>query len=286
MKINNLSLPHPVLGINDDVGKFTYKPNFSVSLGKSDISLLMENLLDNPTLKKLISEKKAMFCTELNCMQTVYRQSFSTYEFNSSITLKADQLRNKVDVSFYIVASEDVDNYQIEGSNEDYQGYKFNIEKGDVLAYGGSTSFVALKDWESLKAVKSFMDIQSYNEDKGPMKITLTESKIIIRLCRDDFDKYSLCLNAEGLPPIFHSSIVLPALIYALNEMISHRDEHEDESWFQILEYRKKNDEKLSIFDWTSPENIPIIAQQILDYPLGRTLTAIETLTKVTDSEE
>lgn len=286
MKINNLSLPHPVLGISDDVGKFVYIPNFSVSLGKENISLQTENQLDNPTLNQLISEKKALFCTELNCMQTVYRRSLMTNEYKSSITLRVDQLRNKVEVSFYIIASENIEDYQIEGSNEDYKGYKFNIEKGDVLAYGGSTSFMAVKDWESLKAVKSFMDIQSYNEDKGPMKITLTDSKIVVGLCKDDYDKYSLCLNAEGLPPIFHSAIVLPALIYALNEMVMHREEHEDESWFQFLEYRKKTDKKLSVLDWADTENVPIIAQQIINYPLGRTLTAIEQLTKFNDAEE
>ena len=271
MKIANLSLPHPVLGLGDDV-KGDYEVKFSVDLNQDNTGLIIRHDLRNKTLEYLIKTGKAKYSVEVHCMQTFYRDSFSSTETEQNIIIPSSQLRNNVVVHFYITAKEDIGEYHIEGSNPDYEGYKINVGKGDVLAYGGRVTFPALKDWEALQAVTSFMEIQEYPDAEGPMHFILTGSKIIVKIPREDKKRYDLYKKVRELVPVFHSEIVLPALIHALYQMNASSEEFENLDWYQILDYRLNEEERFKNIDKKNPQEYPRIAQMLLENPVSRSL--------------
>lgn len=271
MKIINLSLPHPVLGLGDDV-KGDYQVKFSVDLKEDNISLIIRHDLKNKTLEYLIKTGRAKYSVEVHCMQTFYRNSFSSTESEQKIILPSFHLRNNVEVHFYITAKEDINDYHVEGSNPDYEGYKISVNKGDVLAYGGRVSFPALKDWEALQAVTSFMEIQEYPDPEGPMHFVLTGSKIIVKIPREDKKRYDLYKKVKELVPVFHSEIVLPTLIHALYQMHENPEEFENLDWYQILDYRLNEEERFKNIDKKSPQEYPRIAQMLLENPVSRSL--------------
>lgn len=284
MKIDKLSLPHPVLGLGDDV-KGSYQVSSSVKLGKERIAVTVNHGLVNETIEKLMEDKIVAFCTEINCPQTLFRESFTTFEPNQIIEIDSTNLRDKVDVRFYVTAKRDISGYSIVGANPDYQDSTFEIAKGDVLAYGGDTSFIAAKRWEELKSISSFLVIMEGSKEEQPFEIYLNSDKIIVYLSKKDYAVYKRA-SKHGFDPIFHSSIVVPALSYALQQtMTAEGNPYENLKWHQVLEFRKANDQRLEKIEW-SPEYAPKIAQILLENPFTRTLNRIENIIDTSFSVE
>ena len=78
MKIDKLSLPHPVLGLGDDVSG-AYQVSSSVKLGKERITVIVNHGLANATIEKLMENDVVRFCTEINCPQTLFREKHTSY---------------------------------------------------------------------------------------------------------------------------------------------------------------------------------------------------------------
>lgn len=285
MKINSLSLPHPVLGVGDDV-EGAYTAETQVELGREQIILRVKQNLSNRTLDRLIQEHKAAFCAEVHCQQTVYRKSFLSFARDTAITIPARHLLNKVDVEFYITATEDIPDYQIDGANEDYKGYTFEIGKGDILAYSDPINFPAEKDWQAFMAVTSFMEIQEYNEEEGPLLFSLTQDKIMVQMAKSDYKKYNTFNTAQYLYPIFHSSIAFPALVYTLTMMTKSAGEYENSKWYINLKWRLEHEDALRKYDIDQPDHIPKIAQEILKNPVTRSLSGMEYIQKNPNLED
>jgi len=283
MKINSLSLPHPVLGIEDDV-RGSYTVDFQVELDKEKISFKVKQNVINRTLKTLIDSKKAVFTIEVNCYQTFYRKSFLNSEENYVIEIPSVHLRNKVVVYFYITAAQDLPEYQIDEANEDYSGYKFDITKGDVLAYGGSTTFNAPKDWQALMAVTSFMQIEEYDKPEGPLQFVLTQDKVVVQMSQNDYKRYNEYKGAKNLYPIFHGSFVFAALLHALYNMNASGESAETD-WYQALDDRLKTEERFKGLDVKQIEHIPEIAQKLLDNPIYRELVGIKNIIETANQE-
>jgi hypothetical protein len=281
MKILNLSLPHPVLGLSDDVSG-EYSPKVEAAPTEDLFIFKIDHLLENVTLQELIKSGKAQFCVEVNCPATIYRKSYLSSEFSQEIKIKQEFLRNRFDLTFFIIANSELPHYSNDGFNYDYEGSDFDLDKGDILAFGGEIKQFAVKDWSSLKSIKSFMSIKKDPDSDGNMSFQLSPDKIIVLVSESDYEKYRSLINTENISPVFHTSIVLPALIYALNQMADPNkgDNYSSDAWCEYLRLRKENDTDLQKLDWSDQEQIVKIAQIILDKPFSRMLEAIETQNK------
>lgn len=276
MQVADLSLPTPVLGISDDVdGRFEVMPD--IILGRDEILIKVKYFLANPSLERLISEGKAEFVTEISCSETIYRHAFKTSDKNQEIKLESDLLRDKVELSHWIVVSSDIPDYCPENANRDYSGYIFGVENGDVLAYGKSHIFLAEKSWLEFMSVSSFMVIRKDEREYGPANYDLHNDQIKIWLAKDDFERYRHAKTEPNLAPIFHSAIVLPALIYVLSELVVHTEGYSGRKWYLHLMMRKENDEQLKNINWDL-DKVPFIAQTLLKNPLNRSFEGIESL--------
>lgn len=271
MKIDHLSFPHPVLNMRDDVSVGSYKITHSVQKSRDTIVINVIHDLLQDTLEKLITGHEARFLTEVHCPQTLFRVAYTSHEPEQTIIIPATELRDFVEVSFFIIADQSIVPYKINGANLDYTGFNMEVAKGDVLAYGGREHFFAEKKWEAQKSVSNFMEIKPYSHIDGPMKFVLAGEKIIVNLPAGDFKTYRKLVGYDQFAPIFHSSIVLPALMFALGEMMSDGEQYENLSWYKVIDSRKNSDEKIKKISW-EPENIPEIAQIILSNPVERSL--------------
>lgn len=283
MKIANLSLPYPVLGVHDDIaGKYEISgPDVTTKPDKTDITLA--HVLRSHEIQALIESGKAEFVTHVHCMKSAFRQCFRTSSITQTISIGSDDLRDKVELEFFIIAAQPIADYRPQSAHADYSGFTFDLTPGDVLAYGGSTNFVAHKQWMASEAVGSFMVLEEGDWKTGPMKVILDRDKIAIRLSREDFKRYKSLSLGRQLDRIFHSALVLPALIYAVTQMLNAKEAYEDRKWYHVLEDRRTNDPELMNETW-DVGNAPVIAQKLLAGPLDRTLSALVELSGVTES--
>ena len=71
MKIDKLSLPHPVLGLGDDVSG-AYQVSSNVKLGKERITVIVNHGLANATIEKLMGNDVVAFA-----LRSIVRKLFS-----------------------------------------------------------------------------------------------------------------------------------------------------------------------------------------------------------------
>lgn len=287
MKVSNLSFPHPVLGIRDDV-QGQYTGEYTVKLGRDTINLDVSHHLSNDVLSNLIQEHKAAFVTEIHCKQTFFRKAFDSLIMNLSIPISSTDLKNWVDVDLYVCSLSKVENYKLKNCNKDYAGYDFKIEPGDVLAYGGTSRFNAPKIWETSNSIAPFMVVEEYEQNEGPVLYELTQENIVIRLSSSDFKVYNEIKGSKQYHPVFHASLAYPALIYALKSMTT-SDDYKESDWYQGVEDKLNNDTRYrnKLIKDLNEDEIILVAQSLLNNPIGRELFGLRIcLTSNTEEEQ
>jgi hypothetical protein len=271
MNYNGRSYPYPVLGIDDnfigDGNKDTFKPDLVVSSDYRKIKLDITYQLRNDELLKLINSNQAILCAQLYCRSTLYRQSFLSKNPKDLIEIKSNQLRDEVEVDFFICASEDMKNYRNSMFNPIFAGVSFDIEKGDLLGYGGSTTFFANKTPEELKSISSFMSVDTENKSEVPMYNDYDGDKITIILSKEDYETYQSIKRESLLTSTLHSSVVLPALAEAIRFLsTSDGDDYQTRKWHELL---------TNLTEKFSTDAQLQSAQKILDLPVNRSFSTI-----------
>ncbi len=267
MKYNNRAFPHPVLGINDDVDS-TFQVGLKVSSDSEKICINTNFMLTDADLKKLIRDKKASFNSHVYCRGTMYREMFRAGKsLPEPIEIEATALHGAVEIDFFICAEENIIGYKNSKANPDYSEYSFNIEKGEILAYGGKGRFFANKSPEENKAISAFMQINTDNKSKKPMYNDYSGEKITVILSQEDYRNYQIIKDDRFWVNILHSSLVLPALSEAINFIKTpEAKEYRKYKWFELLEKlvkESKQDQGLTI------------AQDLLNLPINRTFTTL-----------
>lgn len=271
MKITNQSFPHPVLGIQDDVlGKFEADLNWSCD--RAFYYLFPVFNLQNHAIEKLINGSSAAFVVHVECANTFFRKSFLFTDKTPEIKINSEKLRDKVDISFYISTVKQVTNYENTEVHEDYNGQIFHLEKGDILAYGGDTTFQAVKNYESLKAVSSIMIIKK--GDTSLTRVNFNNDKIELWLDKVNFQIYNSNKNIEHFRNLFHACLVLPILYKALGYIAEDDSDFMNFKWFNVLKTRI-DDENLSVED--DEKHFEVI-QKLFGNPIDRLFSSINSL--------
>lgn len=271
------SYPFPVLGNEDDI-KGLFRPKFRYTLEPTTVVIDCEFEVSNETVEQLLAQKKAAYLVQVECGNTFYRRTFTTTEKELSIEIAAGDLRDRVDVGIVICAIEEIPEYNPEGIHPDLAGEPTFVEKGDVLADGGTGSFVADKDFDPLKApVSSFMKIKEADEKSAPIAIDYSGDQIVIRLSKDDYKNYAFA--RKYATSSLHSSLVLPALIDAIYVINNKGDEFEGQPWYnRIKQICRERD--IDISD-------PLTAtQRMLGKPVERGLKEVRHLSSDNGEDE
>lgn len=283
MKFNDVTFPHPVLGLGDSISG-------SIELVSPEINSLQDvygikiNLKhDNADIKKLLEEHKAEYLCEVTCTNTLYREIFLSSKRKIEFEILKKQVKGRVEFICLLITKEKIPGYSNIEAHPDYNGYFFDLDEGDILAYFGEFSFNADIKYEKLKAVSSFMEIVE-NEDLTYPYTDLKKNKIEIQLPSETYNIYrsDIISQEEKFVPIFHSSIVLNALLTALYNF----DEHKEYLWAKVIDYRLKNETQLKDINFDEKENIPDIAQKLLGNPFKRLLNGLNVIVESSSSNE
>lgn len=277
MKFVNYQFPHPVLtNFTDDIDG---NPSFVENIIENDdcYSISITFKVDNDDLVNSINQNLAGIICEVNCSGTVYRNSFNASTDTILFELPKFLVRGKVEFSCYLVSYINIVGYTNAMSHPDYDGFSFDIEPGDILAYFGEFSFNAAINYKKLKAVSSFLKI----EERSKIDIAefdIDNDRIIVKLPEKDFSVYKKqpIAKNEDFAPIFHASIVLSALLFALQNI----DKHEDKMWAQVIKVRLKEEDFKGLTLDEESGDLMKIAQKLLGNPVRRLLTGLETISE------
>lgn len=279
MSVNSKSFPHPVLGNEDDI-RGSFNVEFKYELSRNSIVLDAAYKLENSTIESLIKKGKASFILEIECRSSFFRGTQSGRSVEEKWVIPSRYLRERVMVSFYICADENIKNYSPAECHSDYEGFAFEIEKGEILAVGGSCSFIAEKSFDPLRPpVSSIMAIREGRRHQGTMEVDYQSDKIMVELSKSDWKNYLEVKKQSDAIGAIHASIVLPVLIDAIYKMQTCRSEYEYNNWFGRLE---------AILDAKGLQGQDPFeaAQRILDVPLSRSFQSISAMLDLNSNNE
>ncbi len=285
MNLKNRMLPYPVLGISDDILPLPSMGQVNNSRENNTYVFEWEVDVNNEDILSLIKWGMAEYVCEVECQRTFFRKCFKQKQPKFRIEIPIDAISARLEFEVTIVVKEEILGYTNKGFHEDYFGYTFNLEPGDLLCYIGSFYYDVDIDYDKLKAVGTFMKIEQANEGAESTSVFLSDDKICIRLPKPMFDEYRYGIGIDKkVASVIHSSLVFNALLQALYCY----DEHLETQWARTLVYRVRTEKELEQFR-SQDENGEIyidktdvyeLAQTLLGDPYHRMFNCLDDLTK------
>lgn len=281
MDIRSKLYPYPVLSSgNDDYSgsSFTFTPN--ISKGPREIVFDFTLDLQDDVLNQMISEGRAEFVVHIECPYTAYREMIRGSSERCSRHVVESRLNGKVSVCAFVVAKQDIRGYTNPAFNVDYSDISFDIERGGILAIGGQCSIDITKETEELGKVPSIFSIcRSAMDSDESMKIDLDGEKIAITLCAESFNNYRVMSASPVYLSVFHSILIMPALIYVFEVLkCDGTENYEQHRWYKaICRTLTKQGLKMDQNTLDTYESFEL-AQKLLELPVNKAITALAQL--------
>lgn len=283
MKINsNTSFPYPILGVRNDIWPTLPETPITIEEIGSDVynyAFKLTMSFDNEYIQSFIDKGVAEFSCEADCTNTFYNHCFHGHSNEMIITIPRKHVKGKVNLRTYITAITEIEGYDNPNKHEDFDGFTFNIEPGEVLAAFPLVSFDTDLRSDILHVAGTYMEIRK-DDRATETSIRLDNEKIGIVLPAALYDIYQSKIGEQNVQ-IIHASLAYNALVCALYNLDDMRGRNL--LWVRCLMARFNEDDKFSSYrDQIDKKDVPALALSLLDNPYQRLFDFLET-TNTTD---
>ena len=245
----------------------TFDPDIKGNIDASDsrflnieyeIGLRVEALID------LIERKKAKFHFKIECPSTFFCEAFSSFDDEGTFQLSAEKLKDRIDITPFVIADTDLE-LSSDEIHEDFEGQKFDISRGSVLAIGRPTEYhISREQFRSVRSIFEFH--QNEDVEPGEFRIRTDENYVTIEV---NPTVYMSVKSAEQDRPsrlLILNSLYVPVVMHLLYELKQDPDLAENKRWAGTI-VGKANQKGLNIED----DNALVLnAQKLLDMPFGK----------------
>jgi hypothetical protein len=269
MKLSRRSYPHPVVGNADDVVEAAFQATIEMATDKENVYLEVKVVCSSSTLNKLITTGDAKYVTHVECSNTVFRKAYEFSETEYRIAIPRSELNDAVEVNAFVRASKDLPGYQVAGAHPDYDGAKFDVRAGDILAVGEGFIFPIETTFDSMARIGSIFQLRESSEDGDhPMRLDPNHDKLIITLSKPDMKAYKQIKKQPNLLSMTSTLLVMPVLIEALRMLDESGKEEDHRRWVRALT------KKLKDCGLEKETDLLVAAQTILELPIKRSFVA------------
>lgn len=239
-----------------------------------NIKLKLTAELVNPELQEMLAREDVMIAHHIECSQTCFRKLVLTNEKEKVCILRDGEVNGVVQICSFLVANKNIEKYSNSLFSSDFRGFRFNIDRGCIMAVGSQINLRVNKIRDDLANTSSiFSIVPNFDEAETNIKVDTSKNKIVIAIPKESFSIYSNMSSSLDIQPVMHSMLIIPSLVYALTEIRearTHLYDYEDYRWYRSL---RKAAEKIDItFDEDNLENIdPFdLAQKLMDSPIPK----------------
>jgi hypothetical protein len=291
MNITNRLFTYPVLSDEkDDYKESLFNVDFVQAMqGVNSLIMIFDIAMNCPELEQLILNGQAEYVIHLECSTTAYREVLRSVSKHIEHTIPIGRVNGSFDAVAFVILKKNVSNFSCTDWVDDYSGITFNLFAGSILAYQNLQSLDITKDYEEFTNAGSIFSIyKRITEDDRPAEINLDSSKIRIGLGTKDYDIYAIYAAKTELQALFHSMLVLPALVYVFEELKQEGGEetYHNKEWFIALEkaYSKRGIvfmEEVLNAEKTSYQ----LAQEAMELPLSKAFDQIPVFFDTTEED-
>lgn len=303
MQISKKGFPYPTLNNARNYNCFKnsiYELCFEEEI--TEKSCLLKNVriaTDSELLIKLINEKKVQPMIMIECSSTIYKHSEAISIEEKNIEIPIGNLSGPVEVSSIVYTLERIEDFESPDFIDEYQGYKFNIEKYCPIAIDdGVTLTIEYDDLNDKKVSSIFSVVKSFDSEKKVMTVINDDKKIKIELPENEYNNFDRLNGQEMFQNVFFSIIIIPALTICLSEIQEGvrynnktiEDIIDEHKWFLSVNnaYKKINGEDITL-DILKNINILELSQSVMNDCIVNSINdflEIITRTSVTEEEE
>lgn len=240
MLLRNKYYPYPVIIEGGDYyNNSFFDAEVEQVLEGYNVKLLFRAELNNDEIQDMLDAGIVEIVYHIECPQTCFRTCFRTRYKVSSYLLKDTEVNGNVQVCSFVVAKKNIDKYTNMSFSADYSGFRFDIEKGCVMAIGSQINVRVNKIRDDLANTSSIFSIVPNKDQMETTVITdLSKNKIVIMLPEKTYGLYANMQNYMDVQPAMHAMIIIPALMYALNEIKQDKEQlynYDEHRWFRSL---------------------------------------------------
>lgn len=241
MLVGNVSMPHPVLGILDDIREGAFNVSFMITTDKEERKYVIPEIkieITNSYIKKLYDEKKLNLILKISCTPT-----YKTWTFINPIDVRLPE--NEIDllleVDSFLIAADQIQDYFDSSFSDIFDNKHFLLESGDIVGVTGSKRIVIPKENEkvSLGSIFRFSKIMPDSKDQE-LNFEFDEDQIVINYPSNNqnYDPVTLLFDkVQGMPYTALSLYIIPALTEAFRiRMDKKEDIFTEKKWFAVLE--------------------------------------------------
>lgn len=278
MQIRNRLFSYPVYSKEVDdykINEFIF--DYDVENLGDFIQILYFTKILNDRIINQIKEDNIKLTILIECSKTAYRQLFILNEMQGEIKIQSQLLSGKVEMCCLLIANNNFVISREYGISSDYLNTTFSIKKGFIVGYDNTYPFMVDKDKEDNFKPSSIVSVVKKLDLENHMDIDLdNDNKIKIQLGEEMYN-YFIHLQSQDKLPIVHSMIVLPALVYVIDQIKdnSSRETFEDYYWYRCIVKQLEIldiDIDSSIFESMTSLSI---AQELLKCPIKKALITL-----------
>lgn len=281
MQIKNKYYPYPVIAFgNDSYDGSEFITDANYVHDAHNIKFQLEAALNDEFLLKFLNDGSVKYAHHIECQQTCYRTLVLTDKPSDELKVHESKINGLVQICSFLMADKDIANYSNPSFSTDYRGFKFNIDRGCVLAIGNQVNMYVNKEKEELANTSSIFSIRkNMDPAASELQVSTTGQKIVILIPEKTCNQY-LNISTSALLPVLHAMVIQPALMQVLCELKEAAQKaelynYEGFRWYRAL---RKTAEKLSLkFDEESLASLDVfkMAQKLLDSPVIKAMNMI-----------
>ncbi|MGD9901725.1 MAG: hypothetical protein AB7S44_04255 [Spirochaetales bacterium] len=279
MQIKSRLYPYPIIdrwtnlvSPTEDYQQTVFETNVETEIGQTEIILKFSaEIKNNEQIKKMIEDGSLAYAFHVECPKTSFRKLYTFNKRNFEEIFDSGQLDIKVEVSPFIIATKNIENFENNDWHNDYKEIQFFIEKGSVLGTGRQQNINITKQKDELADVPSIFSVCVHNNEiDKEMSISINSNNISIALPKAEFEKYQLIKKFTDYQKLGHALIVFPALVYVLEQLKQASedmiDEYSERGWYRSIKkamekrgFNFENLKEMETYKW---------AQILIEYPL------------------
>ena len=237
--------PHPVLRpptYGDDYPHAEFEVEIEVkrNQGSTEVEVQAEFQLSDPDLLRLVEEGACQYVLLIKASRTHFRDLIQSDTPHMERIFVAGDLSGQVSLAPFLVCTQELSEFRVEGWHPDYEGRTFDIAAGSVLAEDEPKDYwVDTADEAPLGSIFAHKPADPWPD--GSWGYQLVEDRIWIVMSKTDSTRYMAARDSVNNKPegqYLMNGVYLPALVAVLNEVDRHPEDFQDYRWFAFLDQR------------------------------------------------
>lgn len=243
MQLVDSLYPYPVLSVDDDdylsdQAYFDVKYSLAPATSAHNAVLNIQFVLKNASFEHLLQDGRAAYYVQIECRRTMYREIFKLPLGENRLMLQIDpnHMRQRVDVTPLFLVTGDLVGYRNSAVNPELYGndYVFpDLSVGDPLAIAFTKS-LDIEDTNSFTKISSIIKVTESKAAEAA-SVDLDQDVILIKMPSRQY-KFYVQSQSYGFGDTMLNGVILPALVYVLDEMVNGDTIDETSQWYQVIE--------------------------------------------------